>query len=140
MRTRTRLAACAAAGALIGAVAVTATGTAAQQHSRAPKPAERTAITAAAKSTVPSADRGRFRITGIRVSTRSRYWAKAVVAPKPAYRNSLQGAYMVLVRSAITGRWIPLDPGTSGVGCTIAPAAVLRDLGIAGECPIGESL
>ncbi len=134
------MAAVAAAGALIGAAAVTAAGAGAGEDARAPKAGERAAITAAAKGTIPAADRGKFRVTGIRISTRSRYWAKAVVAPKPAYRTSLQGAYMVLVRSALTGRWIPLDLGTSGVGCAVAPISVLRNLGIAGECPTGSDL
>jgi len=33
-----------------------------------------------------------------------------------------------------------VDTGSSGVGCRIAPIRVLRDLGIAGECPPEDRL
>jgi len=106
----------------------------------APKPGERTAFTAVARALVPQADRAKYRVVNIKVSSRSRYWASAVLTPVPAYRSSLEGAYMILVRSAVSNRWTVLDLGTSGVGCTIAPISVLKDLGYAGECPANGRL
>lgn len=140
MRTVHRVAVAATVATLLGAGAVAGTGVGASEHSRAPEPAERAGIVASAKGAIPTADRGKYRIVGVRVSSRSRSWATATVTPKPAYRASLQGAYMVLVRSALTGRWTILDLGTAMVGCGIAPDRVLTDLGIGGECPPGQRL
>lgn len=123
----------------VGGVLAT-TGGGAQEHARAPLPGERTAIAAATRGVIPAEVRPKVRITGIRVSTRSRYWAKASVVPLPAFRTSLEGAGAVLVRSAVSGRWTVVDIGTDAVGCPIAPISVLRDLGMAASCPDRDRL
>jgi hypothetical protein len=128
-----------AAALAIGGVLAT-TGGAAQEHSRAPLPSERTAIAAATRGVIPVDVRAKVRVAGIRVSTRSRSWAKASVIPLPAYRTSLEGAGAVLVRSAVTRRWTVVDIGTDAVGCRIAPISVLRDLGMAASCPDRDRL
>jgi hypothetical protein len=128
------------AGALTVGGLLATTGSGAQEQSRAPLPAERTAIAASARSVIPLEVRPKVRITGIRVSTRSRYWAKASALPLPAFRSTLEGAGMVLVRSAVTGRWTVVDIGTDAVGCRIAPISVLRDLGMAASCPDRDRL
>lgn len=141
MRTRSRaLCATLAAGSLLGGGIVVAGAGGAEQHDRAPKAGERTAIARTAIGTIPTAERRKFRVGTIRISTRSRFWASAVVTPRPAFRTTTEGVYMILVRSAVSNRWTILDIGTSGVGCRVAPISVLRDLGYAGECPPGERL
>jgi len=134
-------------GALAAAVALGAAthgggapAQAQQAHARAPQPAEAQAIAAAVLGELPQEFRARIRLTGVRVSTRSRHWATAVVAPRPAYRDTMLGSYVILVRSAVSGGWTVVDAGTSGVGCPIAPISVLRDLGRAGECPARDRL
>lgn len=140
MRTVHRMAAVTAIAALAGVAAVATTAGAAKEHARAPKPAERTGITAATRTAIPAADRGKFQVTGIRVSSRSSYWAKAVISPRPAYRTQFDAAYVILVRSAASGKWTLLDLGTSQVGCAIAPISVLNDLGVGAECGSGDRL
>ncbi|HMM41131.1 MAG TPA: hypothetical protein PKA95_04455 [Thermomicrobiales bacterium] len=112
----------------------------AQSHARAPRPAERAAIAKVSLATIPQAERARFRVIGIRVSTLSRWWAKSVVTPRPKFRTRYEGAYLILVRSAASNQWTVLDIGTSGVGCLIAPFRVLVDLGVGGECAPRERL
>lgn len=112
----------------------------ARELARAPRPAERVAISAAALTALRPASRPKYRVVGIRVSTRSRYWATASVVPKPAFRDALPSGGVVLVRSAVSGRWTPVDLGTDAIGCAIAPISVLRDFGWAGTCPPGDRL
>jgi hypothetical protein len=125
------------AGAPAGASAVRQP---AGELSRAPRPAERTAISSAALTALSPASRPKYRVAGIRVSTRSRYWSTASLVPRPAFRNVLPSGGVVLVRSAISGRWTPVDLGTDAIGCGIAPISVLRDFGWAGTCPPRDRL
>ena len=137
------IAAAAAAAALAGAIA--STGTGATEQRRAAKPAEARAITAAVKNSPVAglrAVRSRFNVTGIRVSTRSAYWASANVTPKPAFEATFQSGYAVLIRLARADRpgpWAVVDAGSSQVACGIAPTSVLRDLGLGG-CPPDDSV
>jgi len=135
LRTRAIIAGALAAGTLTVGGMLAATGGGAQEQSRAPLPGERTAIAAATRGVVPLQVRPKVRVAGIRVSTRSRHWARASIVPLPAYRATLEGAGVVLVRSAVTNRWTVVDLGTDAVGCRIAPISVLRDLGMAASCP-----
>lgn len=93
---------------------------------------QRTALTAAIKSS-PVADIDRvptrnYRVTGQKVSTVSSSWAVATIAPTSAARGTLQGGTGLAVRLAGTRQWVVVDFGTSGVGCGIAPDAVVADL------------
>jgi hypothetical protein len=92
---------------------------------------------------IRSVPRDRYVVTRPRVSTLSRYWGIASIVARPAFRDTLEGALVVLVRTGgptAPGPWVAVDAGTSGVGCAVAPYRVLRDLGIAGECPVGDRL
>jgi hypothetical protein len=142
-RTLGPVAALATAALVAGAVA--ATGVAAGEHSRAPRPAEARSITAAVKSS-PVAGlrqvRRKFDVTGIRVSTRSVWWATASVTPKPRFEPTFQGGYAVLIRLSRADRpgpWAVVDAGSDSVACGIAPTSVLKDLGLGG-CPPGDSV
>jgi hypothetical protein len=97
---------------------------------------ERAAITKAVQTT-PVADvdklpTAQYRVTGTRITTlpsrREGAWAIAQITPRPQFRNTLQGATVVLVRPAGTRTWTAVDVGTSEVGCGIAPTKVLQDL------------
>ena len=117
----------------------------ATEQRRAAKPAEARAITAAVKNSPVAglrAVRSRFNVTGIRVSTRSAYWASANVTPKPAFEATFQSGYAVLIRLARADRpgpWAVVDAGSSQVACGIAQTSVLRDLGLGG-CPPDDSV
>jgi hypothetical protein len=93
---------------------------------------QRTALAAAIKSS-PVADIDRvptrkYRVTGATVSTVSSSWALANITPTRAARGTLQGGVAVAVRLAGTRQWVVVDFGSSEVGCSIAPDAVLADL------------
>lgn len=137
---RTLIATATLAAALTAGTAIAGAVPTARSHARAPRPAERAAIAKASLATIPQAERARFRVQSIRVSTRSRWWAKSVTAPRPKFRTQYEGAYLILVRSAVSNQWTVLDIGTSGVGCLIAPHRVLLDLGVGGECAPRERL
>jgi hypothetical protein len=107
----------------------------AHENARAARPAERVAIRAAALTALSPASRPRYRVVGIRVSTRSSHWATASLIPRPRFRNALPSGGVILVRSALNNRWTPLDLGTDAIGCGIAPTSVLRDFGWASTCP-----
>jgi hypothetical protein len=83
----------------------------------------------------------RYAVTNVRISTVSKAWAMASLAPTKAYRNSFQSATIVAVKPAGTREWIVVDLGTAEVGCGIAPDRVLSDLlGLKGTevpCPTG---
>jgi hypothetical protein len=112
----------------------------AREMARAPRPAERVAISAAALTALTPSSRPKYRVVGIRVSTRSRYWSTASLVPRAAFRDTLPSGGVVLVRSAVSGRWTPVDLGTDAIGCAIAPISVLRDFGWAGTCPPRDRL
>jgi len=79
-----------------------------------------------------------YRVTGIRVSTVSRVWATANMTPTKAYKDTLQSAFVMLVRPAGTQSWVVVDLGTAEVGCGYAPDPVLDDLrgsGYSQSCP-----
>jgi hypothetical protein len=86
----------------------------------------------------------RYTVTNIRISTVSKAWAMASLAPTKAYRNSFQPATLVAVKPAGTREWIVVDLGTAEVGCGIAPNRVLADLlGLKGTevpCPTGTGI
>ena len=85
--------------------------------------------------------RNLFNVTKIRVATNSPYWATASFTAKPAYVNTFQSGYAVLIRLARSdqpGPWAVVDAGTDLVGCLVAPASVIRNLGLGG-CPPGDS-
>jgi hypothetical protein len=116
--------------------------------SRPASRAQTRAITRAVRTTrVANLNRvpaSHYRVTGIKVTTlpapRRGAWAIAQVTPTPPFRNTLQGATVILVRSAGTNAWTAVDVGTSEVGCGIAPNQVLQDLyGQSGDvCPPGS--
>lgn len=86
----------------------------------------------------------KFRVTGAKVSTVSRSWATATVAPRKRYARSLQGGYVIAVQPAGTRQWVVVDVGTAMVGCGIAPNSVIADLlgvqNVAAVCPDGEGV
>lgn len=86
----------------------------------------------------------RYTVTKVKISTVSRAWAMASLAPTKAYRKIFQPAIVVAVQPAGTSKWVVVDLGSSEVGCGIAPNAVLADLlGLKkGEtpCPPGEGI
>lgn len=112
----------------------------AREHARAARPAERAGIAPAALAALSPRSRPNYRVVAMRVSTRSRYWATASLVPRPAFRNTLPSGGVILVRSAVSGRWLALELGTDLIGCGIAPTSVLRDFGLAGGCPPGQRL
>jgi hypothetical protein len=87
-----------------------------------------------------------YRVTGIKITTlpapRNGAWAIAQVTPTGRFRDTLQGATVILVKSGGTSIWTAVDVGTSEVGCGITPNAVLQDLyGMSGDvCPPGSGV
>jgi hypothetical protein len=107
--------------AVVGLTAAVATA-----H-RKPTKNEATAINKAAHSSSATHGVGCFRTRQIVVSTAGP-WAKASLVPcKP----NTDTALAVFERKR--GHWSLRDLGTSGVGCTLAPRAVRRDLSL--SCP-----
>jgi hypothetical protein len=150
MRTRpSHIAAAVALSAAIaaGVLATTGSGSGAAETARQGVPAEKRSISAAVKSSPVAglrAVRDKFNVKNARISTKSAYWATAQVIAKPAHVATFQSGYAILVRlsepTQRVGPWVVVDAGSSGVGCRIAPISVLRDLGIAGECPPEDRL
>jgi hypothetical protein len=106
------------------------------------------AVAQAAKSSpvggINRVSTNRYTVANVKISTVSKAWAMASLAPAKAFRNSFQAAAIVAVQPAGTGRWVVVDLGSAEVGCGIAPNAVLADLlGLKrGEspCPPGEGI
>ncbi len=112
--------------------------------SRAPSSAERKGITNAVHASgvggINRVPRNRYTVTGIRVSSVSRSWAKARLVATPAFRSSFQNASVVAVKLAGTNFWVVIDVGSAQVGCGIAPNKVLADLFSTNRpCPGGIS-
>jgi hypothetical protein len=104
-------------------------GVSASSASRAPRHAERRAIVRAiVRSPATRLARGKFTVTGVRVSTVDQTWGKALLKPKRRYRHTLDPAMTVLHRRG--GRWRVRTVGTAQVGCVIPRRAVRRDLGL----------
>jgi hypothetical protein len=77
----------------------------------------------------------KFNVTGIRLDSSDRTWARFENGPKPGITD-FQGGYGIM--HCESGAWVVYDLGTSEVGCgggTIpaVPAAVRTDLAL--ECP-----
>lgn len=93
---------------------------------------QRTALAKAVKSSpvagINRVPQAKYRVTGQKVSTVSSSWATANVTPTRAAEGTLQGGTAIAVRLAGTKQWVVVDFGTSGVGCNIAPDAVVADL------------
>lgn len=85
-----------------------------------------------------------YRVIDAKVSTVSRSWATATVAPKPRFARSLQGGYVIAVQPAGTKSWVVVDFGSADVGCGIAPNSVIADLlgikPIKNVCPTGTGV
>ena len=115
---------------------------ASRSQSRAITRAVRT-TTVASVNKVPARE---YRVTGIKITTlpsaRNGAWAIAQITPTGRFKNTLQGATVILVRSAGTSIWTAIDVGTSEVGCGATPNAVLQDLyGQSGDvCPPGSGV
>jgi hypothetical protein len=90
---------------------------------RSPTRAESAAISAALHKPNVGIRRGLcFHVRSIVVSTAGP-WASAKLVP-----CSGRGDRALAVLQRVRGKWRVRDVGTSGVGCTVAPARVRRDL------------
>jgi hypothetical protein len=97
--------------------------------SRAPTKRERREIAAAARrSPATNVVRGKFLVRSVRVSSVDRRWAKALLEPKPAFRDGFDTAAAVFRRT--NGRWRLSTVGTADVGCVIHDADVRANLGL----------
>jgi hypothetical protein len=106
---------------------------------------ERAAITRAVQTSavggIKQVPKSHYKVTGIRVSTVSRSWAKANMVARPGFVGTFQNAEVVAVRLSGTSRWVVVDVGTADVGCGIAPNKVLADLfHVKTPCPSGEGI
>jgi len=109
----------------LGALAVTAV---ADAH-RAPTKSESAAISAALHKPNVGIRRGLcFHVRHIVISTAGP-WASAKLVPC----NKSQGDIALAVLQRSHGKWRVRDVGTAGVGCTVAPVRVRRDLRLV--CP-----
>jgi hypothetical protein len=118
--------------------------------SRSATRSETRAITRAVEtSPVADVDRiptNRYRVGGIKVTTlpsrRLGAWAIASIIPVGRFKNTMQGADVILVKPAGTNDWTAVDVGTAEVGCGIAPDAVLKDLyhSSGDVCPPGQGV
>jgi hypothetical protein len=109
----------------LGVLAITA---AASAH-RAPTKSESAAITAALHKPNVGVRRGLcFHVRNIVISTAGP-WARATLAPC----NKNHGDTALAVLRRVHWQWRVRDVGTAGVGCTVAPARVRRDLRLV--CP-----
>ena len=70
--------------------------------------------------------RGKYTVQRCRIATSSPIWAAAAIVPNPGVQ--LDGATVVLQR--IGALWNVEQVGTSNVGCNVAPASVISDLGL----------
>lgn len=137
-RIRVHLLALALAGAALAIVFV-----ASAEASRAPTSFQQSAITSAVHaSSVGGMNRipqREYRVTGVRVSSVSRSWARADLTAAPAFRSTFQNASVIAVNLAGTRRWVVVDLGSAQVGCGIAPDKVLADLFQTKDpCPTGS--
>ena len=93
--------------------------------SRAPTTRERREIASAARhSQGTRLARGKFLVRSVRVSSVDPRWAKALLRPKPAYRDQLDTATAVFHRT--NGHWRLSDLGTAQVGCVVIHDADVR--------------
>lgn len=95
---------------------------------RAPSAPEAVAISRALHSSPATRAVHCFHVRRIVIATGGR-WARANTVP--CNRRQFDSALAVLQRR--NGAWRVRDLGTAGVGCTVAPATVRRDLGLV--CP-----
>jgi hypothetical protein len=95
---------------------------------RLPTKSEAAKISSALHNSPATSAVGCFHVRGIVISTAGP-WARANAIP--CDRRRFDTALAVLQRRH--GNWQVRDLGTSGVGCTVAPARVRRDLGL--FCP-----
>ena len=135
---RAPLALLTAAIALLGAAA-------SASASRAPTPKDRTGLTNAVLAThvadLNQVPKSHYRVTGERVSTVSKSWAKANVVARPGFQSTFQNAVVVAVKLAGTNQWVVVDLGSADVGCGIAPNKVLADLfSTKTPCPSGTGI
>jgi hypothetical protein len=86
------------------------------------------AISGALHSSPATRAVGCFHVRGILISTAGP-WARANAVP--CDKRRFDTALVVLQRRH--GKWQVRDLGTAGVGCTVAPAPVRRDLAL--SCP-----
>lgn len=103
-----------------GVIAVSPTSSFA---SRAPNARERSAITHTLRASTETRMVRCFHVRSIVISTAGP-WARATLVPCNPQR--FDAALAVLHR--IGDNWRLSDLGTSGIGCTVAPARVRRDL------------
>jgi hypothetical protein len=140
-RTRSTLA---AAAVLLACLLAAAPAGAARKATRAQTAALAKAVFASPVGGGDAGFKARFRVTDAKISTISRSWATATVAPKPRWQDSLQGGYAIAVQPAGTKQWVVVDFGTALVGCGIAPNSVIADLlgikTIKTVCPPGEGV
>jgi len=130
---------------LSAAVAVLAAGTlaapalAAKPATKAQKAAITRAIHRSPVAGIKQVPQSKYRVTRVKISTRSSSWAVAWQVATKAARGTFQDAYVVLVRLGGTNTWVVVDAGTALVGCSIAPDSVVRDL-TGFRCPPGEGV
>ena len=99
---------------------------------RGPTRSESAAISAALHRPNVGIRRGLcFRVRDIVISTAGP-WARAKLLPCNAHR----GDRALAVVQRLRGKWRVRDVGTSGVGCTVAPARVRRDLKLVCDPPL----
>lgn len=90
---------------------------------RAPTPSEKAAISRALHASPATRAVKCFHVHGVVIASGGQ-WARALVTACNPQRADT--ALSVLQKRG--GRWRVRDLGTSGVGCTVAPARVQRDL------------
>ena len=113
--------------------------------SRAANANERRALTNAVHASpvggIDKVPKSKYRVTGQRISTVSKYWAIAQLVATPASRATFQNATALAIRPAGTNGWVVVDVGTAEVGCGIAPNRVLADLfKTKTPCPPGQGI
>ena len=105
--------------------------TASAQASRAPRPAERTAIVRATRIYVDTSNCcaviSRIKVYGIRVSTVNPRWARIDFDGYDESGQEVGGVGAILHKGILTGRWSVRSFGTSHLGCDI-PLRVRKDL------------
>jgi len=99
---------------------------------RGPTRRESAAISAALHGPNVGIRRGLcFHVREIVISTAG-HWARARLFPCDKRR----GDRALAVLQRLRGKWRVRDVGTSGVGCTVAPAGVRRDLNLVCDPPL----
>lgn len=133
-----------AAVALLACLLATAPAGAARKATRAQTAALAKAVFSSPLGGGDPDFKARYRVIDAKISTVSRSWATATVAPKPRWAMSLQGGYVIAVQPAGTKSWVVVDFGSADVGCGIAPNSVIADLlgikTIASVCPPGTGV